>query len=326
MSVRVTADQGPGTPTDAATLLFAAPNKVKVVAGKTVLVSDGKTVRQTDGKSLYTGKAPANLADLELPMDTGSLAADMAMAVFLTPGQFGRLPEFTDAGSGMVAGHAAERLTAENARGAKTVWLDSVTGLPLKYFYQRKKGSFTITFGPYALNKAVAASVFTMPASAKLAAFVTPADPPLLASGTAAPDFTLMDTQGNPVHLAEYKGRVVMLDFWASWCGPCKMAMPHVEKIYSDLQSKGLTVLSINTWDQKPFMDTFVAAHPWYTTTMLFDPNPGDKSLASSQYKVTGIPTAYIIGPDGTIAAGFVGYEPGDENKMRAALAKLGVQ
>jgi thiol-disulfide isomerase/thioredoxin len=325
LTVQVSADDGAGKSGDSATLTLSRPDRVKVVAGKSTMVSDGKTLQQSDGKSLYSGKAPASLEDLEPPMD-GGRAADLAIEAFLTPDQFAVLPEFVDQGESLIEGHTAHRLTVTTARGTKTLWLDELTGLPIRYFYQRPKGSFTVTFGPYQIDRKVSASTFAVRPSSHLATFTPPADPDLLAPGTVAPDFSLSDVNGNPVHLSDYKGKVVMMDFWASWCVPCKMAMPHVQKVYSDLQSKGLTVLSVNTWDQKPFMEKFVTTHPWFTTTMLYDPNPGAQSLASSEYKVTGIPTLYIIGPDGKIAAGFVGFEPGDEEKVRAALAKLGVQ
>src|SRR5688572_28929850 len=64
--------------------------------------------------------------------------------------------------------------------------------------------------------------------------------------GKPAPDFTGVDLEGKPVSLADYRGRVVMLDFWATWCGPCVQAIPHIQKVANKFADKPVTVLGIN--------------------------------------------------------------------------------
>jgi len=154
----------------------------------------------------------------------------------------------------------------------------------------------------------------------------------LVATGVKAPDFTVYTPDDQPVSLSQFKGKVVILDFWATWCGPCKVSMPGLEKIYSQVKGQGVVVLSVNTWDQKPDFKTWVAKNSGvnYQFTFVRDPAEGDhatirkESIAKRLYKVPGIPTMYVIGRDGKIAAGFVGS--GNEANLTEALGKLGIK
>ena len=102
--------------------------------------------------------------------------------------------------------------------------------------------------------------------------------------------------------------------------------MPHIQNIYKDLGGKGLSVLSVNSFDKKDSMTDFLSKHPEYTTTMLFDPGKGAAAVAAGKYNVSGIPTVYLIDKDGNVAASFVGYSDGREQEIRDALAKIGVK
>ncbi len=117
----------------------------------------------------------------------------------------------------------------------------------------------------------------------------------------------------------------MLIDFWASWCRPCKKTMPHIQQLRQTLGPKGLTVLSINTWDSAPRMQAFLKAHPQYTSTFLYDAKPGDQSLASGKYHVWGIPTVYIIGKDGKVAGAFIGDDTDAATQIEQTLARLGV-
>ncbi len=161
---------------------------------------------------------------------------------------------------------------------------------------------------------------FTLPPGAHLP---TP-PPPLLANGTPAPDFAAVAPDGTQVHLSDYKGKTVVLDFWSTWCGPCQMSMPHLEKVYQQVKGK-VAVLGVCVWDEKPAYDTWVTAKKGtYSFPTAFDPaGRGDKSIASKLYHVSGIPTQYVINKDGKIAASTVGYNEGG-TFLEAALNKLG--
>ncbi len=153
----------------------------------------------------------------------------------------------------------------------------------------------------------------------------------MLKPGAQAPDFTLKTLTGKPVSLSGLRGRVVLLDFWASWCPPCRLSMPHAQALSDALVGKGLTVVSVNSWDTRAGMQAFLKAHPEYTTTLLFDDTPTahghrEKSVASRLYGVRAIPTLYLIDKTGHIAASFIGYDDGDEARLRAEIAALGVK
>ena len=163
---------------------------------------------------------------------------------------------------------------------------------------------------------------FTLPPGAHLP--VPP--PPLLAAGTTAPDFTAVAPDGSLVHLSDFKGKTVVLDFWSTWCGPCQMSMPHLEKVYQQVKDKNVAVLGVCVWDKKPEYDKWVAAKKdTYHFPTAFDPTAREQdSIASKLYHVSGIPTQYVIDKDGKIAASTVGYDEGGTD-LEAALNKQGV-
>ena len=150
--------------------------------------------------------------------------------------------------------------------------------------------------------------------------------PVLLAVGTPAPDFAATGPDGSQVHLSDYKGKMVVLDFWSTWCGPCQMSMPHLEKVYQAVKGQNVAVLGVCVWDEKPAYDKWVTAKKdTYHFPTAFDPaGRGKKSIASDLYHVSGIPTQYVIDKDGKIAASTVGYdEKGTE--LEDALKRQGV-
>src|SRR5688572_19765991 len=135
--------------------------------------------------------------------------------------------------------------------------------------------------------------------------------------GSDAPDFTLDGMDGKPVTLSDLKGSVVVLDFWATWCGPCVMAMPPLDKIYQDLKGDGLKVYAVNLREGpekvKNFMETKGLSLP-----VLYD----KEGEVATQYGVEGIPTQVIVGKDGTVKKVIVGYDPNGDEKLRALLAE----
>lgn len=161
-----------------------------------------------------------------------------------------------------------------------------------------------------------------------MAAPVRPERPPLLTAGTVAPDFVAEAWgTGAPLKLSDYKGKVVILDFWATWCGPCQKSMPHIEKIYQSVKNQNVVVLGVCVWDEKEAYQKWVPANAdKYTFTFAYDPAGRDsaKSIAGSLYKVSGIPTTYVIGKDGKVVDAIVGFSDGD-TRLEATLKKVGI-
>ncbi len=133
--------------------------------------------------------------------------------------------------------------------------------------------------------------------------------------GQPAPEFTLKDLDGNPVSLKDLRGRVVLLDFWATWCGPCRMAMPHLEAFHKELADQGVKVFGINLRENAATVRKFMDAQK-FTMPILLD---ADGKVAAS-YRVSGIPHTVIIGKDGQVLKVNVGYAPGVEEQLKQAL------
>jgi thiol-disulfide isomerase/thioredoxin len=168
----------------------------------------------------------------------------------------------------------------------------------------------------------------TDPPGSDVAALQKPVEVrPLLEPGVAAPAFTVETPEGKPLSLADFKGKVVILDFWATWCGPCLSSMPGLEKLYRKVKDQNVEVLSLNVYDEKESFDEWIAANRGtnYTFTFAFDPaeRGSAESVAGQKYNVPGLPTLYLIDREGNVAAAFVGAQ---EGKLIEALATLGVE
>jgi peroxiredoxin len=118
-----------------------------------------------------------------------------------------------------------------------------------------------------------------------------------------APDFALKDSDGKVVHLSDYKGKVVVLDFWATWCGPCRIEIPWFTDLQRNHKDKGFEVLGVSMDDEgwevvKPFL-TEVGVN--YRVVM------GNDSTAQAYGGVDALPTTFLIDRDGKIAAVHIG-------------------
>ena len=192
----------------------------------------------------------------------------------------------------------------------------------------------TITVLGLKVNPTIDAAVFTpkvpegfAKAEPEMPGFImdggAAAPPPQLAVkvGDAAPNFNLTSLDGNQVSLASLKGKVVLLDFWATWCGPCKAAMPTMQKLHEAYKDRGVVILGVNTWEKNVDAAKDYIAKKKFNYGCLLN---GD-DLAKA-YGVTGIPTLVIIGKDGTVAMAEIGLSDDSGASLRkaidAALAK----
>jgi len=121
------------------------------------------------------------------------------------------------------------------------------------------------------------------------------------AIGSAAPDFTLNDVNGKPVSLASFKGKYTLVDFWASWCGPCRQENPNVVKAYNTYKAKGFEILGVSLDDKKENWEKAIQQDNlgWKHVSDL----KGWQSSAAALYDVKGIPMNFLLDKDGKIIA-----------------------
>lgn len=150
-----------------------------------------------------------------------------------------------------------------------------------------------------------------------------------LQPGAAAPDFASKDATGQEIRLANIKNKIVVLDFWATWCGPCMKSMPHAQEVAKKFKDQDVVVLAVCTSDTRANFTKWVQAKRSVYPNISFTCDPNERGSANYEqrasqklYGVEGIPTQFVIGKDGKIAATFVGYQEGDD-RLEKALAKL---
>lgn len=123
--------------------------------------------------------------------------------------------------------------------------------------------------------------------------------------GSKAPDFTLKDLDGNEVSLSEYRGNVILLNFWATYCGPCRVEMPSMEALNREMEGYGFVILAVSIDPYKSIKVKDFIEKKGYTFKVLHSP----KKEILNLYYFTGIPTTYIIDREGVIVEKAIGAE-----------------
>lgn len=135
-----------------------------------------------------------------------------------------------------------------------------------------------------------------------------------------APSFTLRDINGQQVSLEDFKGQVVLVNFWATWCGPCQVEMPHLQKMYVDLQDQGFVVLSISADNARDASKVKpLIKRNRYTFPVLLDK---DSSVLNQYNPESVLPYNVLIGKDGNIIWQKASYAPGEEVELREIVVK----
>ena len=139
-----------------------------------------------------------------------------------------------------------------------------------------------------------------------------------LAPGDEPPAINLPDQSGAQVDLADLRGKVVLIDFWASWCGPCKQEMPVLEALHKKYSEDGLVIVGVNIDNQEKKMANFLKSTP-----VTFRQVRDKKLRVASRYEPPTMPSSYFIGRDGKIRVVHEGFRNKDAAKLEAEIKVL---
>lgn len=137
--------------------------------------------------------------------------------------------------------------------------------------------------------------------------------------GQSAPDFTLPRLDGDgQLSLTDYQGKVVLVDFWASWCGPCRLSLPRYDELYQEFGDQGFVVVAINLDEDLSEAERFMTQYP-VSYPMVRDA----EGVVPTQYGLTVMPTAWLLDSEGQIVWVHAGFRRGDEEQLREILLPL---
>ena len=172
---------------------------------------------------------------------------------------------------------------------------------------------------PDFMHNANVMKVLPIAAFAAAAALLLPAVPAAATDvGQAAPAFTLPAAKGDPVALDKLRGKVVYVDFWASWCGPCRRSFPWMNEMQQKYGGKGFTIVGVNVDKKRSDADKFLVQNP-ADFTVVFD----EAGTTPAAYAVKGMPSSYLIDGKGNVVyveRGFLDEHKAELEQRIAAL------
>lgn len=139
-----------------------------------------------------------------------------------------------------------------------------------------------------------------------------------LESPFPAPDFSLTGEDGRTYRLSDYRGQVVVLNFWATWCPPCRYEMPSMERAYRQLRAAGVAILAVNVGEDETTVFAFTGRYP------VSFPLPLDRDgSVIARYPVIGLPTTFIIDPRGYVTHRAIGGRAWDDARLLERLRRM---
>jgi thiol-disulfide isomerase/thioredoxin len=154
-----------------------------------------------------------------------------------------------------------------------------------------------------------------MAAEPPLSHALAPVDPPVV-----APGFSLADMDGDRHALGDYRGKVILLNFWATWCPPCRHEMPAMERLYKRFGDKGFVVLAVNQWEDADHVFAYTGdLNVFPSFPILFDP----ESKVSQDYGVKGLPTSFVIDREGRLVYRAIGGREFDHPEIMQSIEAL---
>lgn len=141
--------------------------------------------------------------------------------------------------------------------------------------------------------------------------------PPTINVGDVVPDWTLTDSDGKQTTLSDYRGQVVLLDFWASWCPHCKRAMPAMQRLHDEYENRGVAVFGINCRDHGDVEPGKLVRDRGFSYPVILDGNK-----IAPQYRVMGLPAFFIIDKDGRLVHSHAGFPADAEAKLKSIIER----
>lgn len=123
-----------------------------------------------------------------------------------------------------------------------------------------------------------------------------------------APDFQLLDTDGNTHRLSDYRGKPVIINFWTTWCPPCREEIPSMNRAWQQLEQEGIAMLAINVGEDEETVFIFSADYPTDFPVLM-----DQTGAVIAEWPVKGLPTTFVVAPDGTIAYRAIGSREWDD-------------
>jgi peroxiredoxin/outer membrane lipoprotein-sorting protein len=294
--------------------------------------SDGATLTTYDAQNkTYTQKSVAK----DEPLTGGHLTFAGFAGLAMEP-QFGQTVEsFVQQNFEKAQAKGTQKVGATPCRvveltgkgGTMTLFLGQKDGLVYRMVYKMPDGdTYEELVTSLQLNPRIEKTVFAFkpPAGAKKAEFPKASpraeEDTTSLKGQEAPNFTLTDMEGNEVSLSGLRGKVVFLDFWATWCPPCRESLPHTQALseHEKVKSGDLVVLAVNVGEEVDAARKFMQ-EKGFTFRVLMD----RKGTTANTYKVRGIPTFVLIDREGKVAWVQVGFGPGTEKQMEEAVHQV---
>jgi thiol-disulfide isomerase/thioredoxin len=205
--------------------------------------------------------------------------------------------------------HLVRRVTIDLKRGLQKDAAGQVNTAMLTCDYTESKPNAQIEVSQFAWSPPEGAT--------DIAAMQAGGDEPAMdLVGKAAPDFVLKDIDGKDVAMSSLKGSVVLLDFWATWCGPCVQSLPKIAEIGREQGPKGVKVYAVNLREGEAEVKQFLSRNDLTGLTVLLDKD----GSTGEKYKADAIPQTVVVGKDGVVKKVIIGAGPASEQALRAAI------
>ncbi|MFH1227903.1 MAG: redoxin domain-containing protein [Planctomycetota bacterium] len=326
------------------TSIINRPNMVRLTrsnpAGKTEFVSDGKTLWKyiLDYNQYIVESAPAKITMNDIKQWA---SLDPSVEHIFTDDYYPEFMRVTKSlrfgGTDKIDGAEFNIIEVEDQitkspnswdKINSKIWIDKDDSLLNRYLTDMIKDSpddggrpvkqriiIDINYSNRKVNHQIPASAFI---------FIPPANTKLVKEfkeekginlvGQPAPEFSLSSLEGAKISLKDYRGKIILLDFWATWCPPCCKDLPHIQKLNNEFKNKGLVILGINN-EEADTVAKFIKDNKYDFTTLR------DDGSARRTYRVMVIPTLVIIDKEGKISEYLVGYR--EESVLRAKIEAL---